>query len=205
MPLDKIGYNISKKSAIGYLKNLVNLGNKLGVFIWLELPEKNVDLEDLPYGKGVGFAISMAALANGYAYKLAAENPAIKVMLSPNNAEVQGKKGTEKSKKESRKKEQEISRIVEELEQKVNQLVVQFPTESLISLFAKSGGHKKNLIFEFQLGYEKKHLAKMLKKNWRVSVYVPFGKGWADYAATKLQGHYTHLLVSRFLEGKKVE
>ncbi len=198
VPLEEIGYNISRSTACSYLENILKLGNKLGIFIWLELPEYQIDMSPFQNFKGVGYAGGLSTVS-----KLIGNYP-VKIILPPNSS---GRENSG-SNKDGKKKKEELKRESEAIERLASissgkHLVVHAPSEKLVGLLLKRQAYKKYLIFEFQLGYEKKWLATMSKKGWLTSVYLPFGKGWADYAVTRIQGHYTHLLASTLLEKAK--
>ena len=197
IPLDEIGFSLSRDYATEYLKSILQLGNKLGVFIWAELPEKLNSKYSLPDAKGLGYALSVSRYAADSFSK-----PAIKLMFNEySNVEKKqkGKNAREKDKDDYKK---ELG-IIAKAARSSNSVVLQSPPEKLIHRLLKMQQYKKSLIFEFQLGYEKKELNSVMKRGWRASVFVPFGKGWVDFATNRIQGHYTHLLASKLLENRE--
>ncbi|MEM3781770.1 MAG: hypothetical protein QXT43_02310 [Candidatus Micrarchaeaceae archaeon] len=209
VPLEEIGYAISVESSLAYLHKITQLSSNLGIFTWVELPDRIKGMVKLQ-GKGVGYAVSAANLER---VKGLCGNT-IKLMFQ-NNALGHGAEAEAEAKAHSSEArgdiyyddkydfEEELETVQRALES-ASSVVLQAAPEKLISTLLKNSAYKKSLIFEFQLGYAKKLLLRVKKKGWRVSMYVPFGKGWVNYAVTRIQGRYTRIIARRLLDGKKV-
>ncbi|MEM3212061.1 MAG: hypothetical protein QXR85_01985 [Candidatus Micrarchaeaceae archaeon] len=198
VPLDEIGYTLSSESSLAYLRSIVQLSNKLGIFTWIELPDNGTRKLKLQ-GKGIGYAISAA---NTNRIEDIYGNP-VKLIFPLTEADQEGKGANSKRETAKVNVSEELGAVRHALES-ANSVALQAPPERLISTLLKNSAYKKSLIFEFQLGYANKTLLSIKKKGWRVSMYVPFGKGWVDYAVTRIQGHYTRMIARKLLDGKKV-
>ena len=186
VPLNDIGFSISENQALNYLRSIMQLSNKFGVFVWGELPE-SADASSLDglAKRGLGLAV----VAEKWESLLGTSLPAKLVFKSD---------GSHDDKRALEKKLVAIEKLL-----KKGQLVLSFPDDRLMHALTKSSKYKSSLIFEFQLGYANKELNKLVQRGWQVSVYVPFGKGWANFALTSIQGKYTHLIAKKLLERGK--
>ncbi|MGC8676277.1 MAG: hypothetical protein ACP5T3_02045 [Candidatus Micrarchaeia archaeon] len=191
MPLEEIGYLISKESSLSYLRNIVQLGNRLGIFIWAELPG-GAPMPRAIEAKGLGYAIGINEDIDALPDKRM-----LKLIFPPN-----GSVSSKEDKSMSEAHERELA-IVRKALSRAGSVVLHAPPDKLVGMLMKNKAYKNSLIFEFQLGYERKRLAAVKNKGWNVSMYVPFGKGWVDYAVKRIQGHYTHIIASKLLDGKK--
>ena len=204
IPIADIGFFISESSARAYLDKILETGNKYGIFVWLELPSNFRDGEYVLNAKGIGYVVHSRSK-----YDIDFSRKAVKISFIDGLEEEQEAEGKESHKLDAKKKQDEkniLSKdlaLVKQMQSKAAYTVLQFAPEKLMHEVVKNSAYKKSLIFEFQLGYEHKY-AGLAKKGWRTSVYVPFGKVWLDYAASRLQGHYTRMLVRKLLDGKKV-
>ncbi|MGC9037152.1 MAG: hypothetical protein ACP5IK_00330 [Candidatus Micrarchaeia archaeon] len=186
VPLNDIGFSISESQALNYLQSIIQLSNKFGVFVWGELPEESdASLLDGLARRGLGLAVN----AEKWETLLRTSLPA-KLVFKTNNSH--------DDKKALEKRLVGIEKLL-----KRGQLVLSFPDEGLTHALTKNAKYKSSLIFEFQLGYANKELSRLAQKGWKVSVYVPFGKGWANFALTRIQGKYTHLIAKKLLERGK--
>jgi len=204
IPIADIGFFISESSARAYLDKILETGNKYGIFVWLELPSNFRDGEYVLNKKGIGYVVYSRSK-----YDIDFSRKAVKISFIDGLEEEQAAEGKESHKLDAKKKQDEKDilakdlALVKQMQSKATYTVLQFAPEKLMHEVVKNSAYKKSLIFEFQLGHEHKY-AGLAKKGWRTSVYVPFGKVWVDYAASRLQGRYTRMLARKLLDGKKV-
>ena len=183
VPVNKIGSLIDEKFAMDNLMEIVNAGNKAGVFVWaafdrdygeMMIPEKFARM------KGFGVAAPCDVVKN-IADMWGAN--AVKMVFGAD------------SDSESKAHVQEIKSEIE----KRKTVVVSSPSRKLLSEISKSR-FKKSIILEFGLGYSKRKIIKLSKKGFVTSMCVPFGKDWTSYAIGMVPDRKAGFIVGSLLK-----
>ncbi len=94
--------------------------------------------------------------------------------------------GASGGKKQQKDKSDIYANYIGKLIKRGHTVSVLDPDERVLYGLSIPKEYKKNLSFELPLGYNKKWLAKLIKKKVKASVYVPYGKDWIPYATNKL-------------------
>ncbi len=184
VPLEQVGSGVAREVALANLNDIINSGNRYGVFLWLEANQDNLDVAtETCTGKGCGIAMDLGT-AQGY---VAAQKTlkALKIRCE--------KPGDEQ------KHRTEVDAI-ERIAKKTSSLVLTHVHDGVMRHFMKNGNkYRKSLIFEYQLGYSNRRMARLGKRGARLSVYVPFGKDWVSYATTTVPEGYMRFLAGSLL------
>lgn len=186
IPLDQIGWTVDKDVALSNLEEIVNIGNKYGVFIWASMPEFNESIiRGLKGSKGFGLVLNEGdakLYVDKYKYIRSA-----KIMFNEKK---------EKDKKWGKNLITNIDRI----SGNAHNIVLSSTPESVLWKLLNNGSkYKKLVVFEFGLGYSNKKIKKAVKKGAMVSINVPFGKDWVSYASKNVTEGYMHFLVKNLL------
>lgn len=190
VPLNQIGYNVSEEIAVKNATELIELSKKCGVFVWLEMPEnETVNSHLLNGSRNVGYALDSAT---GTEYLRARVDYARAVKILCNQEEEDGTK-------ESKQLFKEVDAAVK---RSLQMVLVSAPETLTRKLLTK--GRRNNLVFEFQLGYNNKWISTLQKRGAKVSISVPFGKDWADYAISRVPEKYARFIAARFLKDEAV-
>lgn len=194
LTLEQLGSSLSKETSINNLKKVLEVSKKSGVFVWCELKEakgSNNLLKKIKDTKGLGVAFNSFENCIEFVNKDKLTKDIKVICEEGSEAQQDGKE------------KHDTIRYVDAVIPKLNNLVLLSPNEgSIAKLMKKNGKYKKTLIFEFQLGYGEKKVGKMLKRGARLSMYVPFGKDWVNYAINNVPEKYTRAVASRLLSGE---
>lgn len=195
--LEQLGRNVSKEIAVENLKKILAVSNKYGVFVWYELHDKN-DFEtskELNGTRGTGVALRNLDTALAYLKRKKAATE-LKVTCNPGMQE----------KKEERKVDGSYLRVIESVASTTKNLVLLSLNEGAVAKLIKNGSrYRKSLVFEYQLGYSERRLNAMLKKGARLSMYVPFGRDWTNYAVNNVPEGYMRALAGNLLKEPQPE
>ncbi|MGC8586900.1 MAG: hypothetical protein ACP5K9_01255 [Candidatus Micrarchaeia archaeon] len=187
----QLGSGISKDIAKLNLLRLLEISRKYGILIWAEArtPTDVALLNEMSGNRGLGIFFSSIDDALSYVKKKVSA-PMVKVLCKWDDG---GK---------SKDYKKRLPRMLEELSSKINTLVLLSPDDEMLKYFSKSP-NRHNVAFEFQLGYSEKKMGK-ITKNRKVSIYMPFGRDWAEYATDTVPEGYMRRLASSLLkEGVK--
>ena len=195
IPLEQLGRGISEDVTAKSLENILDTTNKYGIFTWCEIKEPLKDLriiKGLDGKKGIGIVLKSldnASLYSVYIKKWHAPN-AIKSACSISGDNAKPEKGA-------------VAKKLDDIMKTSRNVVLSSPSEKLVSSLLKDQKYKKSLIFEFQLGYSEKHINKLLKRGAKLSMYVPFGRDWVEYAMKNVPERYTRVLANNLLNGEE--
>ncbi len=188
---EQLGFFIDEESSLNNFTEILSTGNKFGVFVWLELPEKNFNMyKHLNGTKGYGVVFHERDVKNMFEmYKT--NNPTKIVFDEVHNS-------NEKNKKSSQKKN------IDKFIKNTKNLVLSSPPDYLVKeILSIKNKYKNNIAIEFKLGYSSKKLIKLVKKNKNIIINVPFGKDWAEFAMNSVPEGYMRFLANNLLSEKK--
>lgn len=186
IPAEQLGGGIDKEATINNMSDILETGNRYGVFVWAELAESDGELAArFENSKGFGVAVSEKE-----AVRYLTKYPGIK---------------SAKLLFDEEKWEKGMMKDIGQVAESTSTAVLVSPPEKLVKDLLNGSKYKKSFVFEFKLGYSSKRLNKVIKKGGRVSVNVPFGKDWTGYAMNKVSEGYMRFLMSNLLkeDGKK--
>lgn len=184
IPIGQIGGGVDSETAAANLLEIINTGNKYGVFIWAAFNGSAAEAsvaKRFKHSKGFGVAAPHSKadeIVNKWHVK------AVKLIFD----------GKEK---------EEIPKLVREVEvvaKNTRTAVFSSPPEKLVSSLMNNSKYKKSLVFEFGLAYSRSKMKKLLGKGVTASVSVPFGKDWTSYAMDIVPEGKTHFIVGNLLK-----
>ncbi len=185
VPLGQIGYAISSEIAEKKVNEILGTANKHGVFVWLDVRDHRFELPRFLQGaKGVGYAIDLAR-ADEY----------IKV----NKNSIRAVKALCNDVHNDRESIAHAFAKLRKIAGVVNSMVVQSAPDGVIRKMLNGSGSVKNIVFELQLGYKSKIANRLIKRGSGISVYVPFGKDWQQYARSTVPERYARFLAKNIL------
>lgn len=176
--LEQIGLDIGEGVAIANMKKIEEISNRSRVFVWAETDSASKPLIKELSAMKIGIACSLEDAerhVNG-----GKSTKYVKVLLGEEN-----------------RKDKEIAKRIGAIAKKVDIPVLSSASDELLSKLSKTGRNERNLIFEFRLGYSKRHLKKAQKRKAKVSVLVPFGKDWVNYAMGNAPEGYMKFFAKR--------
>jgi hypothetical protein len=180
--LEQLGSGMGSEIAVENFKEIVEVGNRYGVFIWAGADGlKASAVSPITRMKGVGLAVSQER-ADDYA-KYGDTLGAMKLMFKDYSPD----------------KKNGIVKRVEALRKDFQNIVLSYLPEKSISQILKSK-HKSDVCIEFEYGYSEKKIGKAIRRWARVSVLVPFGKDWIKYAMTNAPEGYMRFVAGRLLK-----
>lgn len=184
IPIGQIGGAIDSELAASNLLEIINTGNRYGVFVWAALngsPSEASVAKRFKHSKGFGIAAPhqrMDEIVSRWHVK------AVKVIFDGKEAE-------------------SMERMMEEAElvsKNTRTAVFSSPPEKLLRNLINNSRYKKSSVLEFGLGYSRGRIKKLVGKGSRVSVSVPFGKDWTSYAMDIVPEGKTHFIVENLLK-----
>jgi proline dehydrogenase len=200
LQLDQLGMSVSKEVAARNLQRILEVSERSGVFVWCELQNPNKDnmiLTNLHDAKGLGLAFNSLEECLPYVKKRRSVKD-LKVMCK-------SQKEVRRSKSKAHDKQEKLH-YIEAIAQNSQNLVLLSPNEKDVSRLLKNNSrHRKSLVFEFQLGYGEKRINRMLKRGARISVYIPFGKDWINYAINNVPEGYMRTIAGSLLKEREEE
>ncbi len=186
VPLRQIGFDISDQLAAKNARDILNTAKSYGVFVWLEIQDHGGNIPSFLHGEnGVGYAVSIDH-SDDYLRINKGHIKAIKILCSQTH---------DRAKYEEKKAVSSIRNAIRNLRNPV----LQTPPDGAMKTMLNGSNIRKLMTFELQLGYDARKLNAIIKKGGRASVYVPFGKDWAEYAASKTPERYARFIASRIL------
>lgn len=183
VPVGQIGGAFDKELAYENLAEIINIGNKHGVFVWGALngsPEDIVVAQKLNGSKGFGVAASHERTRE---VVKEVQPKAAKIIFDGKNDE----------------KEKELMKEVELVADNTNMAVLSSVPEKLLRSILNSK-YKKLVAFEFGMGNGTGKAKKVISKGAKASVSIPFGKDWTSYATEIVPEGNMHFIVSKLLK-----
>jgi proline dehydrogenase len=177
--MEQIGLNIDDATAIANMKKINAMALKSRVFVWADAQaaSRQVIKELASMKMGIACSLDDAELFsnshNGGFRRL-------KILIG-----------------EESRKDKELAKRIGSLTKEMDMPVISSPSDELLYKLAKSGKNERNLILEFRLGYSKRRLRKAQKRKAKVSVLVPFGKDWVNYAMGNAPEGYMKFFAKR--------
>jgi len=209
--LSQFGYFHNKEQAIGALDEVVSVAEKYGKRLWLETENGIIqsNLFDLKerYGNfdGIGVEVPtfyISRYSNGTIPKPLMSYKYVKLLTSYATEPIANAK---KSKPAMESDELVCSRYMIKLaSNSIDTTVFSHDEKMLAKLMQHSKNYKKHLRFEVPLGYNRKRFGMMLKSDYKMSVYVAYGKDWVPYAINKLTEGRIREIAKALLDGKPV-
>ncbi len=189
---EQLGILLDEDSMLNNFDEILTTGNKYGVFIWLELPNKMTTIAEKFNGaKGYGLAFHEREALDLLKYEKRPRST--KILFEEHH-------GSSKTTKKNKK----IHKNLEKLTKTANNLVLSSPPEHLIrEILSPKSKYKNNIVLEFKLGYSSKKLKNLLKKNKKIIINVPFGKDWEEFAMHSVPEGYMRFLANSLLSEKK--
>ena len=208
---EQLGILLDTETTLNNFTEILNTGRKCGVFVWLQIPKEKLSFkQELNGAKGYGVAIEekdSQALLND-----SSNITPTKIMFNEHHQyeEKEVTKGKKKSSKESKTKSKTKDKKTKKSKSyldtfnKKGTVVLSSPPEHLIKeLVSPKNKNKSKIILEFKLGYSNKKLRKYIKKNKNITMNVPFGKDWAEFAMNSVPEGYMRFLANNLLTEKK--
>ncbi len=191
IPSEQMGMQVDKDAAAKNISEIISTGNRCGVFVWLEAEKPEV----LPIGRLDG--------ARGYGVAFPEHNAKgfAKLRKGPRSAKILFTEDRETKHAKDAMLLKELDGILKGS----NNVVLSSPPERLLSSFSNGGKYRGKAALEFKLGYSYKKLGNLAKKGAKVSVNVPFGKDWVDFAMNQVPEGYMRFLANSLLNEKSVE
>ncbi len=214
---EQLGILLDTETTLNNFTEILNTGRKCGVFVWLQIPKEKLTFkQDLNGAKGYGIAIeekdSEDLLNDSF------NTIPTKIMFNEHHQyqedlkekAKEGKKNTSKDKKikdknksKDKNKKNKKSKFYSDILNKKRTIVLSSPPEHLVKeLISQKNKNKSKVILEFKLGYSNKKLSKYLKKNKNITMSVPFGKDWAEFAMNSVPEGYMRFLANNLLSEK---
>ncbi|MEM3791361.1 MAG: hypothetical protein QXL16_01360 [Candidatus Micrarchaeaceae archaeon] len=174
VPAYQLGYRLDYPFFKEQLNELINTTNQKGTFLWLETDTIN-GIEDLLNKKGFGIAIRCDKKK-----KIDKVPSAVKLIYYDQNGKEE--------------------KIVKNVIGKAKNVVVHTRDEKIVKAISKIG--KGKVTFELPLGFSKKKMEKMARQGVKISVFVPFGKAWMEYATRSMPNGYIKRIAASLLKRK---
>ncbi len=182
IPAEQSGLLIDADTALKNLSEIITTGNRYGVFVWIELHDpKSTLIASMNGTKGYGWAFS--------------EHEAKKFLAGhskPHSAKLLFNEHAESK--------QSMKALAPLLKGMAN-VVLASPPDSILKGLSSSGKMKNSVAVEFKLGYSPKKLIKAAKSA-KVSVSIPFGKDWTQFAMNSVPESYMRFLAGSLLNEK---
>ncbi|MGC8479074.1 MAG: hypothetical protein ACP5M9_00155 [Candidatus Micrarchaeia archaeon] len=206
---EQLGVLLDNETTVNNLNDILNTAKKCGIFVWLELPKEKVSfIEELNGTKGYGVAVDEENAINLIKNKNFLSP--VKILFNDHSnkdekyvlqdPKIKNKKAKSKNtKKEKNKKAENIKKI---LMSKRNTVISSPPDSILKELLSIKNDNKSNFFIEFKFGYSPKKLKKYLKKNKNITIFVPFGKDWTEFAMNSVPEGYMRFLANSLLSEK---
>ena len=180
--LDQLGSGIGHEFAIDNFREIAQIGNKYGVFLWADTDGMPASaIAPIARMKGVGLVVDHG-MAQDYS-KFGAKVGSIKLMF----------------KNYSPKDKKEILKIVESARKGFASVVLSHLPEGYVSTILKSK-HRPEVSIEFEYGDSDRKIARAVRRGAKVSVMVPFGKDWIKYAMNNAPEGYMRFVAGRLLK-----
>ena len=203
--LSQIGFTVGNGVSSKGLEEIIEAAEQSSTMVWLESGPgiTNDELLDV-YGNcrsasgniGVEIPISYYGQLGGIAKRLRSRDM---VRLASHSYYV----GEARKQKDDSGTLKRYLSSIEVLMKRSAKVWVHDPSERLVARIASSArSHKKDLIFEIPLGYNRKRAASLMKNRVNLDVYVPYGKDWAPYAIYRLSGGRIRAIASAVLNGQ---
>jgi len=187
IPSSQLGMMIDQDTALKNIGEVIGTGNKYGVFVWIEANEPEAQLFgrfDGTRGYGLAFHEQSTKKFNPVYKRL----KSAKVLFSE-------EKGPKQQHKEPGIKD------IEGVLKSSNNIVLSSPPDGMVRVLSNGSKYKSRVVLEFKLGYSSKRLSSLTKK---VSVSVPFGKDWINFATNSVPEGYMRFLASNLLKERHV-
>ncbi len=189
IPLEQVGALLSPDAAMENIAEILDTGNKYGVFVWAEVNGAHMPIvKKLGSQKGFGIAVPEKDIEH---YLKKGGTGIIKVMFDEEQRHAhEGKKS--------------IPIYIDSLVGRSSNVVLSSMPEGMLwKIIRGSSNYKKSVVFEFKMGYSNKKLIRLIKSGARISVSVPFGKDWTGYAMTNVPEGYMRFLANSLLGSRK--
>jgi proline dehydrogenase len=180
LQLDQLGSGINKEMAIENLREIANIAERYGIFLWVEPGED---------AKGLYRHLAKIGKIGVVAGEKDAEELA---KLKFKNAKLMLKDFEEKEKHGGVKRIGELSRLF-------GRVCITYIPENLLSEIMKNK-LKSDIEIEFGYGYSERKMGAAIKKGAKISVLVPFGKDWIRYAMNNVPEGYMRFVAGKLLK-----
>ncbi len=183
VPIGQIGGAMDSEIATENLMEIINTGNKCGVFVWAAFSGDDNEAsvaKRFKHAKGFGIAAPHGK-AEEVVDKWHAK--AVKILFDS------------KEKVESARALREIDHILKN----TKTLILSSPPEQLLRSLGNSK-YRKSMVLEFGLGYSNRKIMKLVNSGFLASVNLPFGKDWTYYAMDIVPEGKTHFIVGNLLK-----
>ena len=188
IPSEQMGFQIDEESAIKNLLDIIATGNRHGIFVWLEAEKPDLlPLHSLDGIRGYGLAFPEHN-AKKFA-TLRKVTKSAKILF-------------DEEKNIKRVKSAQLMRELDNILKNSNNVVLSSPPENILGSFSNGGKYRGRAALEFKLGYSPKKLSSLSKKGAKVSVIVPFGKDWVNFAMNRVPEGYMRFLANNLLNEK---
>ncbi|MEM0201226.1 MAG: hypothetical protein QXD23_02370 [Candidatus Micrarchaeaceae archaeon] len=201
---EQLGILLDTGITIDNFNEILNTGRKCGIFVWLQLPGEKISFkENLNGEKGYGVAVEekyAQSLLNDLSYKTP-----IKIMFNEHH-QYETNENKDKKTKNKKVKTKKIKKPKSQIDlfTKKGSIVLSSPPEHIIAeLINQKNKNRSKVVLEFKLGYSNKKLSKYIKKNKNITMNVPFGKDWAEFAMNSVPEGYMRFLANNLLTDKK--
>ncbi len=185
IPLSQIGALIDSGAAAKNAGEIIATANRYGIFVWLEAEGPEILFADnFKNARGYGVAFAESSVKKFV--------PLLKKMKSVKVIFYEGREAS------SALNNGGIAPVLKDS----RNLVLSSPPEKLIGGLSGKNKYKGSVVLEFRLGYSYKRLSKLMKKGVKVSVSVPFGKDWVNFAMNSVPEGYMRFLASNLLTEK---
>ncbi len=219
--LSQVGLLPSDNALERCMEDIIKVTKPYGINLWLE-SEDHVSTDELfsiyrryrQVHKPIGIELPIwEPLDKSFIRDNIREGDFVKLVSythkkgAPAKIEKNGKGQNGDSDGKSRSKKEELAVYVSNIGRLLQEGATVYVLEPDEKMIAKLGGfskeYKRNLIFELPLGYNNRHMARLLKMRIRMGVYIPYGKDWTPYVINKLTEGHMRDLAAAVLYGKK--
>lgn len=186
IPIGQIGSEIDEDTSANNLSEILVVGNRCGVFVWLALsgnPSEEAIAERFKDAKGFGIAVPHDK-ANETVMKW-------------------GTKATKLIFDGKGKRKESVVELLKEVDvvvKRTNTAVLSSPPENLVKNLIINSRYKKTVVIEFNLGYSNRKIKKLASKGVQTSINMPFGKDWTTYAMDIVPEGNMHFIVGKLLK-----
>jgi proline dehydrogenase len=185
VPLGQIGYTISSGIAEKNVNEILGTANKHGVFVWLDVRNHRFELPGFLDGaKGIGYAVDLGK-AEEY--------------MKVNKGSIRAVKALCNEVHNDRESINSAFVRLRRIATGVSSMVVQSAPDGVMRKLLNGSGAAKRTVFELQLGYKSKIANRLIRRGSSISVYVPFGKDWQQYARSTVPERYARFLAKNIL------